>query len=139
MHSLTYNERINPYDEIGSIIPWAFRCFETSCAAGDKQVTVVGGANTAQQCLQAELVDEIHMGIVPVLFGESLRFFEPLVYEQVELERTRIFESQTRTELRYSEEKQRGIKHKRNVFPFSYCRGFTKVVYESNSWRISPR
>ncbi len=68
-------------------------------AAGDKQVMVIGGANTAQQCLRAGLVDEIHMGIVPVLFGEGLRFFEPLVNEQMELERTRVFASPTRTDL----------------------------------------
>jgi dihydrofolate reductase len=68
-------------------------------AAGDKQVTVVGGAQTAQQCLRAGLVDEIHIGIVPVLFGEGLRFFEPLVNEQIKLERMRIFESPTRTDL----------------------------------------
>jgi dihydrofolate reductase len=68
-------------------------------AAGDKHVMVVGGANTAQQCLRAGLVDEIHIGIVPVLFGEGLRFFEPLDNEQMELERTRVFESPTRTDL----------------------------------------
>ncbi len=72
---------------------------QAQAAAGDKQVTVVGGANTAQQCLRAGLVDEIHIGIVPVLFGEGLRFFEPLVNEQLELERTRVFESETRTDL----------------------------------------
>ncbi|HEU5199632.1 MAG TPA: dihydrofolate reductase family protein [Ktedonobacterales bacterium] len=68
-------------------------------AAGDKQVTVVGGANTAQQCLRAGLVDEIHLGIVPVLLGAGLRFFDPLVDEQMKLERTRVFESATRTDL----------------------------------------
>jgi dihydrofolate reductase len=68
-------------------------------AAGDKHVMVIGGANTAQQCLRARLVDEIHIGIVPVLLGEGLRFFEPLVDEQMELERTRVFESPTRTDL----------------------------------------
>jgi len=72
---------------------------KAKAAAGDKQVMVVGGANTAQQCLRAGLVDEIHIGIVPVLFGAGLRFFEPLVTEQMELERTRIFESPTRTDL----------------------------------------
>jgi dihydrofolate reductase len=72
---------------------------KAKAAAGDKQVTVVGGANTAQQCLRAGLVDEIHMGIVPVLFGEGLRFFESLVNEQMELEKTRVFESPTRTDL----------------------------------------
>jgi dihydrofolate reductase len=68
-------------------------------AAGDKQVTVVGGAITAQQCLRAGLVDEIHIGIVPVLLGEGLRFFEPRVDEQMELERIRVFESPTRSDL----------------------------------------
>src|ERR1051326_6540290 len=36
---------------------------KAKAASGDKHVMVVGGANTAQQCLQAGLVDEIHMGI----------------------------------------------------------------------------
>ncbi len=72
---------------------------QAKAAAGDKHVMVVGGAQTAQQCLRAGLVDEFHMGIVPVLFGEGLRFFEPLVDEQMALERTRVFESETRTDL----------------------------------------
>lgn len=70
-------------------------------AAGDKQVTVVGGAQTARQCLRAGLVDEIHIGIVPVLLREGLRFFDPLVDEQMRLEQTRIFESPARTDLWY--------------------------------------
>ena len=72
---------------------------KAKAAAGDKHVMVVGGANTAQQCLRAGLVDEIHMGLVPVLLGEGLRFFEPLANEQLELERMRVFESPTRTDL----------------------------------------
>ena len=72
---------------------------KAKAAAGDKHVMVVGGAKTAQQCLRAGLVDEIHMGIVAVLFGEGLRFFEPGAKEQMELERTRVFESETRTDL----------------------------------------
>jgi dihydrofolate reductase len=60
---------------------------------------VVGGADTAQQCLRAGLVDEIHMGIVPVLLGEGLRFFEPDASEPTTLERIRIFESPGRTDL----------------------------------------
>jgi dihydrofolate reductase len=72
---------------------------KAKAAAGDKHVMVVGGANTAQQCLRAGLVDEIHMGIVPIFLGEGLRFFESPVNEQMQLERTRIFESPTRTDL----------------------------------------
>jgi dihydrofolate reductase len=72
---------------------------QAKAAAGDKQVMVVGGANTAQQCLRAGLVDEIHIGIVPVLLGGGLRFFEPLGDEQMEMERTRVFVSPGRTDL----------------------------------------
>ncbi len=72
---------------------------QAKAAAGDKQVTVVGGANTAQQCLRAALVDELHIGVVPVLLGEGLRFFEPSVHAQLRLERTRVFESPSRTDL----------------------------------------
>jgi dihydrofolate reductase len=72
---------------------------KAQAAAGDKHVMVVGGANTAQQYLRAGLVDEIRISIVPVILGEGLRFFEPLANEQVVLERTRVFESPTRTDL----------------------------------------
>ena len=68
-------------------------------AAGDKHVMVVGGANTAQQCLRAGLVDEIHMGVAPILLGEGMRFFETGSNELPELEQTRVFESPTRTDL----------------------------------------
>ncbi len=72
---------------------------KAKAAAGDKHVMVVGGAHTAEPRLRAGLVDEIHMGIVPVLFGEGLRFFGHLVNEQMELESTRVFASPTRTDL----------------------------------------
>lgn len=75
---------------------------QAKAAAGDKQVTVVGGADTAQQCMRAGLVDEIHIGIVPVLLGEGLRFFEPLANEDMKLVQTRVFESPTRTDLWFS-------------------------------------
>ena len=55
-------------DGIGSAIEKA------KAAAGDKYVTVIGGANTAQQLMQAGLVDELVVGIMPVLLGEGLRF-----------------------------------------------------------------
>jgi dihydrofolate reductase len=36
-------------------------------AAGDKDVVIVGGANVIQQCLKAELIDELQISISPVL------------------------------------------------------------------------
>jgi dihydrofolate reductase len=45
-------------------------------AAGDKYV-IVGGADLAQQCLRAGLLDEIQIHLVPVLLGEGgRRLFE---------------------------------------------------------------
>ena len=72
---------------------------KAKAAAGNKHVMVVGGAKTAQQCLRAGLADEIHIGIVPILLGEGLRFFAPLTNEQIKLERIRVLESPTRTDL----------------------------------------
>ena len=72
---------------------------QAKVAAGEKHVIVIGGARTAQQCLRAGLVDEIQIGIIPVLLGEGLRLFEQGGSEPVELERTRIIESATRIDL----------------------------------------
>ena len=45
-------------------------------AAGEKDVTIVGGASTAQQCLKAGLADELHSAL-PSFPGEGLRYFDP--------------------------------------------------------------
>ena len=45
-------------------------------AAGAKDVTVVGGANMAQQIIRAGLFDELQIGIVPILIGSGLQFFD---------------------------------------------------------------
>ena len=54
---------------------------------------VVMGANTAQQCLKAGLLDEIQIHLVPVLLGEGIRLFEHIGTLPIELERTRVIES----------------------------------------------
>lgn len=74
---------------------------QAKAAAGDKDVTVIGGADTAQQCLRARLFDEIQIGIVPILLGGGLRFFDNISMENVRLERTRVLESPSRIDLRY--------------------------------------
>ncbi len=47
-------------------------------AAGDKDVTVMGGAHTGREYIGAGLVDEIQIHLVPVLFGGGIRMFEEL-------------------------------------------------------------
>jgi dihydrofolate reductase len=59
-------------------------------AAADKDVSLGGGAGTAQQYLRARLVDELEIHVVPVLLGGGSRLFEnldggPEGYEWVDL------------------------------------------------------
>jgi dihydrofolate reductase len=55
-------------------------------AAGDKYVNVLG-ANTAQQCLDAGVLDEILVCITPVLLGDGVRLFDRPGGTNVKLER----------------------------------------------------
>lgn len=60
---------------------------QAKAAAGSKDVTVIGGARTARECLKAGLADELHIDIMPVLFGGGLRLFEGIRTEELRLER----------------------------------------------------
>jgi dihydrofolate reductase len=51
---------------------------QAKAAAGDKDVTLGGGANVAQQYLRAGLVDEMMLNIVPVLLGDGERLLDGL-------------------------------------------------------------
>ncbi len=55
-------------------------------AAGELDVTVIGGASIAQQCLREGLIDYFEVSIAPVLLGGGLRLFEPFSDPPVELE-----------------------------------------------------
>lgn len=59
---------------------------QAKAAAGDKDVTVVGGADIGQQLLKAKLVDELHIDVAAVLLGGGLRFFDHLDGTPIELE-----------------------------------------------------
>jgi dihydrofolate reductase len=61
-------------------------------AAGDKDV-VVCTASILQQCLNAGLMDEIHIDVVPVLLGSGVRLFDHLDTESIELESIRAIEA----------------------------------------------
>jgi dihydrofolate reductase len=54
-------------------------------AAGDKYVNVLG-ANTAQQCLEAGVLDEIFVCIAPVMLGDGVRLFDRPGRTNVKLE-----------------------------------------------------
>ena len=44
---------------------------QARAAAGDKDVSVAGGANIIQQCLKADILDDLQIHIVPLLLGEG--------------------------------------------------------------------
>ena len=79
---------------------------QAKAAAGDKDVCIAGGANTAQQFLRAGSLDEIQIHLVPVLLGDGLRLFENLRTDHFELERTRIIEAPLATHIRYRVKKK---------------------------------
>ena len=69
-------------------------------AAGDKNVAV-SSANIMQQCLKAELLDEIQIDLVPVLLGDGVRLFDHLGIAPIQLECTRVIEAPGVTHLRF--------------------------------------
>ena len=78
---------------------------QARAAAGDKNVSVGGGAKTAQQCLRAGLLDEMQIHLAPLLLGGGLGggilLFDQIDAEQIQLEATRVIESPGVTHLRY--------------------------------------
>jgi len=60
--------------------------------AGDKDV-VVCTASILQQCLNAGLMDEIHIDMAPLLLGKGVRLFDHLDIKPIELERIRVIEA----------------------------------------------
>ncbi len=69
-------------------------------AAGDKDVHVMGGADTIRQALEAGLVDELTIIIAPVTLGDGKRLFEGFS-ESLELEQLGVRQSQFATFIDY--------------------------------------
>jgi dihydrofolate reductase len=75
---------------------------QARAAAQDKDVTIIGGASVAWQCLKAGLVDELEIDVMPVLLGDGLRLFEERNGRQMQLERLAVMELPGgRTHLRF--------------------------------------
>jgi dihydrofolate reductase len=53
-------------------------------AAGQRNVAIMGGANTINQCLSAGLLDELWLHIAPVTIGSGARLFENVPNLQLE-------------------------------------------------------
>jgi dihydrofolate reductase len=70
-------------------------------AAGDKQVYVMGSASLAGQCLQAGLLDEIQLHLVPLLLGQGIRLFDHIGITPIQLEPVQVIEEAAVTHLRF--------------------------------------
>ncbi|MFG3709551.1 dihydrofolate reductase family protein [Micromonospora sp. NPDC047730] len=68
--------------------------------AGDRWVGVNGGS-IARQCLDAGLLDEIRVNLVPVLLGGGVPFFDQLGHPPVELTGPTVIEGDQVTHLYY--------------------------------------
>jgi dihydrofolate reductase len=56
----------------------------------DQDVAVGGGADVAQQYLEAGLLDELHLYLVPVILGDGIRLFNSFGPADVVLQRIRV-------------------------------------------------
>jgi dihydrofolate reductase len=101
---LSHDEPADPpaggvYTFVGDGIEHALR--RARDAAGDKDVTVMGGADTGRQFIEAGLVDELSIHLVPVLFGGGTRMFEHLGAGHVQLENLGSVQTAAATHLRF--------------------------------------
>ncbi|MEU5341425.1 MULTISPECIES: dihydrofolate reductase family protein [unclassified Streptomyces] len=62
-------------------------------AAGDKDVSLAGGANLIQQFIRAGLLDELLLHVVPVLACAGTRLFDDLGENQIEWEKAAVIDS----------------------------------------------
>lgn len=74
---------------------------QAKAVTGKKDVVVGGGANIAQQYLNAGLIDEIQINLVPVLLGAGIRLFDHLDTGPIELEPTGVIAGTGVTHLRF--------------------------------------
>jgi dihydrofolate reductase len=74
---------------------------QARAAAAEKNVSIAGGANIAQQYLRAGLLDELQIHLAPLLLGEGVRLFQGVGTDDAQLELTRVIESPVVTHLSY--------------------------------------
>jgi dihydrofolate reductase len=70
-------------------------------AAGDKDVSIGGGADVVQQYLKAGLIDEMEIHVVPLLLGSGSRLFENTDGRQAQYEVVRVVSSPAVTHVKY--------------------------------------
>ncbi|WP_310772038.1 dihydrofolate reductase family protein [Mycobacterium sp. Z3061] len=70
-------------------------------AAGNRPISIAGGASCARQSIRAGLVDEIDLQVNPVILGSGERLFDGLPAGEPRLELVRVLEAPGVAHLRY--------------------------------------
>jgi dihydrofolate reductase len=70
-------------------------------AAGERQISIAGGASTAQQYLRAGLIDQVSLQVIPILMGGGERLFDNLGDYRPTLEVDRVLDAPNATHIRY--------------------------------------
>ncbi len=83
---LTHHAPAEPVEDVTFVGDLAEAVAAAKHAAGDRYVNVLG-ADTARQCLEAGLLDEILTCIAPVMLGDGVRLFDHPGGTGVKLER----------------------------------------------------
>jgi dihydrofolate reductase len=73
----------------------------TTLAAADGKNIGIFGANTAQQCLAAGLVDELFIDLAPVMLGDGIRLYGGHGAGRVNLDPIGVAQSGQLTDLRF--------------------------------------
>lgn len=81
-------------------VPAAIAAAKAACPPG-KRVHLSGGAKVVQQALAADLIDELHLHIAPVLVGRGNRLFDDQPYRITELEPLRVIDASGATHISY--------------------------------------
>ena len=74
---------------------------QAKAVTGEKDIVIGGGANISQQYLEAGLIAEIQIHLVPTLLGKGIRLFDLSEMAPIELKRTRVVEGSGVTHLRF--------------------------------------
>jgi dihydrofolate reductase len=69
--------------------------------AGEKNI-VIGAPSVVKQCLNAGLLDEIHIDLIPLLLGKGIRLFDFLEIEPLDLKLDEAYKSSGALHLTYS-------------------------------------
>lgn len=74
---------------------------QAKTAAGEKDVSVVGGPMVIQELLRLGMVDELHIDLVPVLLGGGKLLFQGITDENFRLEKMGVIEVGQRVSIQY--------------------------------------